>query len=65
MTTAERIRAIRQMMERRAQTTASSKSLALELLASEGIYSSNGKPVIYVVGFYRAERHSLFIRRFR
>lgn len=29
------------------------------------IYSSNGKPVIYVVGFYRAERHSLFIRRFR
>ncbi len=29
------------------------------------IYSSNAKPVIYVVGFYRAERHSLFIRRFR
>lgn len=29
------------------------------------IYSSNGKPVIYVVGFYRSERHSLFIRRFR
>ncbi len=29
------------------------------------IFSSNGKPVIYVVGFYRAERHSLFIRRFR
>jgi GntR family transcriptional regulator len=29
------------------------------------IYSSNGKPVIYVIGFYRSERHSLFIRRFR
>src|SRR5690348_12231467 len=29
------------------------------------IYCSNAKPVIYVVGFYRAERHSLFIRRFR
>ena len=29
------------------------------------IYGSNAKPVIYVIGFYRAERHSLFIRRFR
>ena len=29
------------------------------------IYSSTAKPVIYVIGFYRAERHSLFIRRFR
>jgi GntR family transcriptional regulator len=29
------------------------------------IYSASGKPVMYVVGFYRAERHSLFIRRFR
>jgi GntR family transcriptional regulator len=29
------------------------------------IYSSNSKPVIYVVGFYRSERHSLLIRRFR
>ena len=29
------------------------------------IYASNGKPVIYVVGFYRGERHTLFIRRFR
>ena len=29
------------------------------------IYSSKGRPVIYVVGFYRSERHSLFIRRFR
>jgi GntR family transcriptional regulator len=29
------------------------------------IYSSKSKPIIYVVGFYRSERHSLFIRRFR
>jgi GntR family transcriptional regulator len=29
------------------------------------IYSSKAKPVVYVIGFYRAERHSLFIRRFR
>ena len=29
------------------------------------IYSSKGKPAIYVVGFYRSERQSLFIRRFR
>ena len=29
------------------------------------IYSSKSKPVIYVVGFYRSERHSLFIRRVR
>ena len=29
------------------------------------IYSSNGAPVVYVIGYYRAERHSLFIRRFR
>lgn len=29
------------------------------------IYSSNGAPVLYVIGCYRAERHSLFIRRFR
>ena len=29
------------------------------------IYGANAKPVIYVVGLYRAERHSLFIRRFR
>jgi GntR family transcriptional regulator len=29
------------------------------------IYSSKGKPTIYVVGFYRSERHTLFIRRFR
>lgn len=29
------------------------------------IYSTNGKATIYVVGFYRSERHTLFIRRFR
>jgi GntR family transcriptional regulator len=29
------------------------------------IYSNQGKPSIYVVGFYRSERHTLFIRRFR
>jgi GntR family transcriptional regulator len=29
------------------------------------IYCSKSKPIIYVVGHYRAERHSLFIRRFR
>jgi GntR family transcriptional regulator len=29
------------------------------------IFSSNSKPVIYVIGLYRSERHSLFIRRFR
>jgi GntR family transcriptional regulator len=29
------------------------------------IYSTKGKAVAYVIGFYRSERHSLFIRRFR
>jgi GntR family transcriptional regulator len=29
------------------------------------IYSSATKPVIYAIGFYRSERHSLFIRRYR
>jgi GntR family transcriptional regulator len=29
------------------------------------IYATSGKPVIYGVGFYRSERHTLFIRRFR
>ena len=29
------------------------------------IYSTKGKPTIYVVGYYRSERHTLFIRRFR
>jgi GntR family transcriptional regulator len=29
------------------------------------IYSTKGKATMYVVGFYRSERHTLFIRRFR
>ncbi len=29
------------------------------------IYSTSGKAVIYALGFYRSERHTLFIRRFR
>jgi len=29
------------------------------------IFSTTGKAVIYGVGFYRSERHTLFIRRFR
>ncbi|MFZ0761824.1 MAG: GntR family transcriptional regulator [Candidatus Sulfotelmatobacter sp.] len=29
------------------------------------IYSTSGKATIYGVGFYRSERHTLFIRRFR
>jgi len=29
------------------------------------IYSSSGKPTIYMLGLYRSDRHSLMIRRFR
>jgi len=29
------------------------------------IYSTTGKAIMYVVGFYRSECHSLYIRRFR
>jgi GntR family transcriptional regulator len=29
------------------------------------IYSTKGKAIIYGLGFYRSERHTLFIRRFR
>ncbi len=29
------------------------------------IHSSNGKAIVYVIGLYRSERHSLFIRRYR
>jgi GntR family transcriptional regulator len=29
------------------------------------IYSSKGKPMMYVLGFYRSDRHNLVIRRFR
>jgi GntR family transcriptional regulator len=35
------------------------------LRISQVIYATNGKPTIYAVGFYRSERHTLFIRRFR
>ena len=29
------------------------------------IYSTKGKATIYVLGFYRSDRHTLLIRRFR
>jgi GntR family transcriptional regulator len=29
------------------------------------IFSTNGKAVLYVLGFYRSDRHNLVIRRFR
>jgi GntR family transcriptional regulator len=29
------------------------------------IYSTEGKPIMYVLGLYRSERHTLVIRRFR
>jgi GntR family transcriptional regulator len=29
------------------------------------IYSTRGRPGVYVLGLYRSDRHSLFIRRFR
>lgn len=29
------------------------------------IYSTRGKPALYVLGLYRSDRHTLFIRRFR
>jgi GntR family transcriptional regulator len=29
------------------------------------IYSTKGKPITYVLGFYRSDRHKLLIRRFR
>ncbi len=54
--------------------TAADPTLARMLGLSEGspvlrirqvIYSSTGKATIYNVGFYRSERHTLFIRRFR
>src|SRR5258708_37523047 len=31
----------------------------------EVIYSTQGKAVIYALGFYRSDRHNLVIRRFR
>jgi GntR family transcriptional regulator len=29
------------------------------------IFSTNGKAVLYVLGFYRSDRHNLVIRRYR
>jgi DNA-binding GntR family transcriptional regulator len=29
------------------------------------IYSAQGKAIIYAIGFYRSERHTLFVRRYR
>src|SRR5260370_40870671 len=40
------------------------KSAAI-LRIRQAIYSTTGKATIYVVGYYRSERHPLFIRRFR
>jgi len=54
--------------------TAADANLAEMLALSKGaailrirqvIYSTTGKATIYVVGYYRSERHTLFIRRFR
>jgi len=54
--------------------TAADASLAEHLALPKGapilrirqvIYSTKGKATIYVVGFYRSERHTLLVRRFR
>ena len=31
----------------------------------QAIYSTQGKATVYVIGFYRSDRHTLLIRRFR
>ena len=31
----------------------------------QAIFSTQGKPSLYVIGFYRSDRHTLLIRRFR
>lgn len=38
---------------------------AAVLRIRQNIYSTTGKPGLYVLGLYRSDRHSLFIRRFR
>lgn len=38
---------------------------AAVLRIRQTIFSSNGKPTVYVIGFYRSDRHTLLIRRFR
>jgi hypothetical protein len=31
----------------------------------QAIFSTAGKATVYVIGFYRSDRHTLLIRRFR
>ena len=38
---------------------------AAVLRIRQQIYSTKAKPTLYVLGLYRSERHTLFIRRFR
>lgn len=38
---------------------------AAVLRIRQQIYSTKAKPALYVLGLYRSERHTLFIRRFR
>lgn len=38
---------------------------AAVLRIRQKIYSTSGRPGLYVLGLYRSDRHSLFIRRFR
>ena len=47
-----------------AQMLGAHKSAPL-LRIRQVIYSTKGKATMYVVGYYRSERHTLFIRRFR
>jgi len=47
-----------------AEMLALSKGSAI-LRIRQVIYSTKGEATIYVVGYYRSERHTLFIRRFR
>jgi GntR family transcriptional regulator len=38
---------------------------AAVLRIRQQIYSTNAKPALYVLGLYRSDRHTLFIRRYR
>jgi len=38
---------------------------AAVLRIRQQIYSTKAKPTLYVLGLYRSDRHTLFIRRFR
>jgi DNA-binding GntR family transcriptional regulator len=31
----------------------------------QALFSTGGKATLYVIGFYRSDRHTLMIRRFR